>query len=144
VRELAEELGGQPEAPAFKKRLANAIARQEIARRASQAAQGALNSVIDSITAGKNAGEAIKSFVNDKIALEAARLIKEKRAVLGEFASASVDEIGMAFKQLALQPAYATHSQAETSAVENINKALELYEAAALVETLMDIDFAQE
>jgi len=39
----------------------------------------------------------------------------------------------MAFNQLSLQPAYATHSSAD-SGIESINEALQLLEAAELAE----------
>jgi hypothetical protein len=140
LREIGEQYGGQPDSPRFRETLSKRIARMQLTAKASAVVREALSPFIDSLAAGKNAAEAIKSVVKDKVAVDVARVIKEKRNALGKFAGATADEIGFAFQQLALQPAYATHSQSE-SGVEPINEALVLYEAAAIVDAVMTIDF---
>lgn len=144
IRETAQKYGGQPDAPGFKENLSKRILKEQLLRRASGAVKEALSPFVDSIAAGKNAADAVKGFVKDKVAADVAQIIKDKRNALERFSSASVEEIGFAFQQLAVQPAYATHSQSETGGVEAINEALELYEAAEVVESLMDIDFDQD
>jgi hypothetical protein len=55
--------------------------------------------------------------------------------------AASAEEIGAAFKQLALQPAYATHSaDQEGSGVDAVNEALLLLEAGDLAQMVKDLD----
>ncbi|MFX6888217.1 hypothetical protein ABTH62_20655, partial [Acinetobacter baumannii] len=76
---------------------------------------------VDKLVAGKNKAEAIREFVKNQAAVDVARIIGEKRDALKHFASASADEIGAAFQQLALQPAYATHSASDSTGVEAIN-----------------------
>jgi hypothetical protein len=53
--------------------------------------------------------------------------------------AATADEIGMAFQQMALQPAYATHSAGD-SGVDSINEALALLEATDMAETIKACD----
>jgi hypothetical protein len=140
LKEIGEQFGGQPDSPLFRETLSKRIAKMHLTARASSAVRDALSPFIDSIAAGKSAAEAIKGVVKDKFAVDVARVIQEKRNALGKFADATADEIGFAFQQLALQPAYATHSQSD-SGVQAINEALEYYEAAAIVEAVMDVDF---
>ena len=140
VREIAEQLGGQTDAPQFKERLSKQLTKQHLLRKASSAVRDAMSPIVDSLMAGKNAADSVKGFVKDKFALEVARVIQQKRNAIGQFAAASAAEIGFAFQQLAPQPAYATHSQSEDG-VAAINEALELCEAAAIAQSLLEMDF---
>jgi hypothetical protein len=140
IRETGEDFGGQADAPAFKQALSKRVTRLEVARKTSAAVREMLNPFMDSVAAGKGAAESIKGMIKDKVAVDVARVIKEKRRALGQFAAATADEIGFAFQQLALQPAYATHSQSE-GGVDSINEALQLLETAAVMENLLEMDF---
>jgi hypothetical protein len=84
--------------------------------------------------------EAIRDYVKNQAAVDVARVIAEKRDALHRFASASADEIGFAYQQLALQPAYATHSASESTGLEAINEALNLFETGSFVEEFMEIE----
>lgn len=140
VKETGAQFGGQAEAPLFRERLSRRLAREHLSQRASQSVKEALGPITDSIVAGKNAVSSLSAFVKDSFALEVAKVILKKRSALGQFANATAEEIGLAFQQLAPQPAYATHSQSKDG-VAAINEALALCEAALIVETLMAIDF---
>jgi len=140
IRRVGEQHGGQPESELFKESLLKNLARQQLLAKVSPDVKAVINSFIDKLVAGKNKAEAIREFVKNQAAVDVARIIGEKRDALKHFAAASTDEIGFAFKQLALQPAYATHSASENTGVEAINEALQLYEAAGLIEGLMEIE----
>ena len=140
VRQVGAQHGGQPEAPVFKESLLKILARQQLAAKFSPEVRSVMNSFIDKLVAGKNKAEAIRDFVKNQAAVDVARIIGEKRDAVRQFATASADEIGFAFQQLALQPAYATHSATDTTGVDAINEALQLFEAANVVEGLMDIE----
>jgi hypothetical protein len=56
------------------------------------------------------------------------------------FVAATADEIGNAFKQMALQPSYATHSAKGETGVEAINEALQLLEAGELAEQIKKLE----
>jgi hypothetical protein len=146
IRVAGAQNGGQPQAPAFKRSLMKMIARQQmLAKLASAAsfspeARAVMESFIDKVAAGKGKVEAIREYVKNQAAVDVARVIGEKRDALNRFASASADELGLAYQQLALQPAYATHSAADSTGLEAINEALNLFETARLVEEFMEIE----
>ena len=140
VRQVGVQHGGQPEAPLFKESLLKILAREQLAAKFSPEIKAVMNSFIDKLVAGKNKTEAIREFVKNQAAVDVARIIGEKRDALRQFANASADEIGFAFQQLSLQPAYATHSASENTGVDAINEALQLFEAADVVEGLMEIE----
>ncbi|HEY9784952.1 MAG TPA: hypothetical protein V6D17_06075, partial [Candidatus Obscuribacterales bacterium] len=100
--------------------------------------------VMDQVLKGQTAQEAVGSFVKNKVAVAIAQAIREQRRNVESFTQVTADEIGSAFKQLALQPAYATHSFNPESGIESINEALELLEAGALAEQIeaMDMELA--
>jgi hypothetical protein len=141
VHQVGVQHGGQPEAPLFKEHLLKILARQQLAAKFSPEVKSIMNSFIDKLVAGKNKAEAISEYVKNQAAVDVARIIGEKREAARQFATASAEEIGFAFKQLALQPAYATHSASENTGVDAINDALQLFEAADVVEELMEIEF---
>jgi hypothetical protein len=140
VRSIGEKFGGQPEALKFKGDLIKALAKEDFNSRFSPELRAAASAIIDRVVSGKKAVEAVKDFVKNQVAVDIASIIKDTRQDVHNFAAATADEIGFAFQKLALQPAYATHSQGETSGVEDINEALALMEAAQLVEELSQID----
>lgn len=99
-----------------------------------------MESFIDKVVVGRGKVEAIREYVKNQAAVDVARVIAEKRNALQRFATASAEEIGFAYQQLALQPAYATHSASDSTGLQAINEALNLFEAASFVEEFMEID----
>ena len=146
IRLAGAQNGGQPQAPAFKRSLMKLIARQQLVAKLSSAAsfspeaKALMDSFIDKVAAGKGNVEAIREYVKNQAAVDVARVIGEKRDALHRFANASADELGFAYQQLALQPAYATHSASDTTGLEAINEALNLFETGSLVEEFMEIE----
>jgi len=141
VRKMGEKFGGQSESPLFREELLKTLARQEILSKVTADVKPKLDNLIATVLAGRNKVDTIKDFVKNQVAVEVGRLIGEQRDVYRQFAQASKEEIGFAFQQLAVQPAYATHSQPENTAVDEINEALHLYEAANIVEDAMALEF---
>jgi hypothetical protein len=106
----------------------------------SPEARALMESFIDKVVAGRGKVEAIREYVKNQAAVDVARVIAEKRDALQRFATASAEEIGFAYQQLALQPAYATHSASDSTGLQAINEALNLFEAASFAEEFMEID----
>jgi hypothetical protein len=106
----------------------------------SPEARALMESFIDKVVAGRGRVEAIREYVKNQAAVDVARVIAEKRDALQRFATASAEEIGFAYQQLALQPAYATHSASDSTGLQAINEALNLFEAASFAEEFMEID----
>jgi hypothetical protein len=140
VAKTGEMYGGQPEAPAFRQALIKTAMKEELVRRLKGADLAKLGEVADKVLSGKSVSQAVGDFVKNKVAVDIAGTIKRQRARVADFAAATAEEIGMAFNQMALQPAYATHSQDSEAGVEAINEALVLLEAAELAEELKDFD----
>ncbi len=140
VRSVGEKFGGQPEASHFKQELIKSLAKQELKLKFTPELRAAADAIIDRVAAGKRSVDAVKDFVKNQVAVEIAAMIKEARKDVHNFAQASAEEFGFAFQKLALQPAYATHSQSETSGVDDVNEALILMEAGQLMEELNEIE----
>ncbi len=140
VRNLGEQWGGQPDAPEFRKSLLDKLTRAQLARQYQGATASKVANVVEQVLAGGSALDAVKSFVKNKVAVDLAAEIKRQRNRVEGFVAATAEEIGSAFQQLALQPAYATHSQSPDSGVESINEALQLLEAGDLAEQVKELD----
>lgn len=141
VLAAGERFGGQPDAPEFRRHVATSLAETELSLKFSGERLARLKTVLNEVLSGKTAQEAVGKFVKNDVALKVAQMIREKRSNLDAFAKATADEIGMAFGQLALQPAYQTHSTTSESGVESINEAIELLEATAVAEKIEEMDF---
>ena len=83
--------------------------------------------MLEQLFAGKKVVDQVREYVKNQVAVDIAAKIQETRQGLVNFSQASAEEITSAVRQLSLQPAYATHSQSETSAVDDINEALQLF-----------------
>jgi len=140
VMRVGEEHGGQPEAPQFKRAVVVGLARAEMVKRLQGADVARALAVVDKVLAGRSVATAVGDFVKNKVALDIARTIKDGRRGVEGFMAATADEIGMAFQQMALQPAYATHSHDEQAGVDSINEALELLEAGDVAERIAQIE----
>ncbi len=134
-----EELGGQPEAPAFRKALLKRLSADELSRRLGGSAATRVKGLYDQITSGKSAKDAVKSILENNVAVDIAHAIKTQRGKIEGFFAATSEEIGQALQQLAVQPAYATHSNKDAG-TETINEALILLEVGEVAENLRAIE----
>lgn len=138
VMSIGERFGGEIKGPAFRRELLQQLAASELARSTSVPVNVA-QSVLAKVLAGVSASDAVKQLVKNAVAVDLALSIKNKRQATIGFMAATADEIGMAFQQLALQPAYATHSAGD-SGVDSINEALALLTATDMAETIKACD----
>jgi hypothetical protein len=139
IEEAGEKFGGQPESPLFRKALLQTIAREELATRLSPESLVKVVGVVDLIVAGKSVMDGVKSFVRNEVAVELARTIAARRENLSRFTQATAEEVSSAFQNLALQPAYATHSAGDQLGMEDINQALSLVEASEWLQALDEV-----
>ncbi len=144
VRKTGEEHGGQPETPEFRRELIKRLTRLEVEERLKATAPAKVKQIIEAVLSGESAKDAVNKVVSNKVAVAIACSIKDKRDALSGFCKASAEEIGQAFGQLALQPAYATHSFDPEDGMDAINEALALLEAGQIAENAdaMDMDLA--
>ncbi len=138
VVSVGERFGGEIKGPAFRSELLQQLAASELARSTTVPVNVA-QSVVAKVLAGVSAADAVKQLVKNAVAVDLALSIKNKRQATIGFMAATADEIGMAFQQLALQPAYATHSAGD-SGVDSINEALALLAATDMAETIKACD----
>lgn len=138
VRKTGEIFGGQPESPQFRKHMLNKLTVEQLSKKFAGVPLSKVAEVVDNVFSGQSAVDSVKSIINNKVAVDIAAKIKTQRSRADGFVAATADEIGKAFSQLSLQPAYATHSSAD-SGVESINEALQLLEAAELAEQASSI-----
>ncbi|CAN5189144.1 hypothetical protein BH10CYA1_BH10CYA1_41380 [soil metagenome] len=133
VRKTGEIFGGQPESPQFRRHMLSKLTVEQLSKKFAGVSLSKVAEVVDHVFSGQSALDSVKGIVNNKVAVDIAAKIKTQRNRAEGFVAATAEEIGMAFNQLALQPAYATHSSAD-SGIESINEALQLLEAAELAE----------
>lgn len=131
-----EQFGGQPESPQFKRALLSTLARDEVLSRFQGVDLAKVGQAVDRVLSGRPVVDVVKDLVKNKHTVDLAIAIKNKRQNFQDFMSATADEIGMAFGQLALKTAYATHSAENESGVESVNEALAMLQAGELVEEL--------
>ncbi len=140
IRKAGEEFGGQPETPEFRRELIKRLTKLAIEERLKSTAPAKVKQIIDAVVSGQSAKDAVNAIVSNKVAVAIAVSIKEQRHALSGFCQASAEEIGLAFGQLALQPAYATHSFDPEAGMDAINEALTLLEAGQIAEQAEDFD----
>jgi hypothetical protein len=140
ILQTGENSGGQPQSPQFRRNLLANLAKDEILARFKGADASSLSKVVDSVFSGKAVMDTARDMVKSKFALELAVKIKAQRKKLSDFASATAEEIAMAFSQLALQPAYATHSASDEAGTESVNDALTVLQAAELAAELKKLE----
>ncbi len=139
VLEVGEQYGGQPQAPAFRKAVLKRLASEELASKLGVKRMAKAVKMAEQMLSGKSAPDAVKHLIENKVAVDIAIAIKSQRKRMGEFMTASAEEIGQAFGKLALQPSYATHSSKDTG-VESINEALDLLAAGDVVAEMMELE----
>jgi hypothetical protein len=140
VKRVGEKLGGQTEMAEFRKLVLNELTQEAITEKLTSQRKAQLALLIDRISAGASALAAVKQMVTNPLSFDLAQAINKQREGLVSFANATVEEFGLAFKNLALQPAYATHSQKDAVGLEAVNEALLLLEAANLAEQVRELE----
>jgi hypothetical protein len=140
VLHLAEKMGGQVDLPEFQKALLGELTVQIVSSKLSAQAHQQIKGMIDRIYAGSSAISAVKHYVKNQLTVDLAQAIDQQRTGIIDFALASSEEFSIAFRALALQPAYATHSQQESIDLETVNEALILLETAKLAEELKNLE----
>jgi hypothetical protein len=140
VHKIGETYGGQPESPSFRQALLSSLTREELAHSMGGAALKKAASVAEAVLSGRAVSEAIKDVARNPVALQIAEQIKAQRRKTASFVDATAQELSAAFQQLALQPAYATHTSDPASGVESINEALKMLDAAELAESIQALD----
>ncbi len=129
ILQTGEKWGGQTESPFFRKGLLTALGQESVQKRFQTADVSKLTTAIERILSGRPVSDAIGDLVKSDLALELAVAIKNNRQKISNFMWASAEEIGLAFRQLALQPSYSTHSTTEEAGVESVNEALAILHA---------------
>lgn len=133
--DLGETYGGQTLAPRFKKAAMKKLSIEHMSRSMEKEKFAKVKTIMDRVVDGVSLVDAIKEKVKNSVAVDLALAIKKNRKNVDSFVQASAEEIGMAFQQLAIQPAYATHSSSDDG-VESINEALELLETCQFLEEM--------
>ena len=139
IARMGERVGGHIESNQFRRDILLNLTREELAHTLHGEQLLKANKLVEQIFAGRSVVDGLKELVKSKTAMDLAMTIKRQRQKLAGFVEASSDEIAFAFRQLALQPVYATHSQ-ESEGVESVNEALMLLEAAELAEGLKALE----
>ena len=140
VLKIAEKLGGQVDLPEFQKTLLHELTLEIVSSKLTSQARQQIKGIVDQIYMGSSAIAAVKKLVNNQLTVDIAQKIGEQRRGLIDFADATTEEFGMAFRTLAVQPAYATHSQQESIDLDTVTEALILLETAKLAEELKNLD----
>jgi len=138
VLRVGEQFGGQTDLPEFRKAVLEDLARQALGEKLTSRVP--IQSLIDHIYSGTSVLSAVKQFVSNQLSVDLAQAINDQREGLVSFAKATKEEFGMAFGRLALQPAYATHSQKEVIGLDAVNEALILLEVAKLAEQVKELE----
>jgi hypothetical protein len=140
VFKVGEKLGGQIELAEFQKALVSELT-TAVCRKVSPEVQTQMKGLIDEVYSGASALKAVKQFIKNQLTIDLVETIDRQRKGLIDLANATADEFGLAFKTLALQPAYATHSPKENVSLEAVNEALMLLEVAKLAEEVKGLEF---
>lgn len=138
---LGEQLGGQIDSSHFRKELLLGLTREELSRSLKGEQLAKANNIVEQVLAGRSVSDVLRDTVKSKMALDLAMTIKRQRQKLSNFIEATSDEISLAFRQLALQPVYATHSQSSPEeGVDSVNEALRLIDASEFAESLKALE----
>jgi hypothetical protein len=145
-----ERWGSQLGAPRYRRALlAELVALSMLTKNAKSpmaASLGRAQALAEKVLSGISAIDAVKNVIGNQMAVDLAFAIQKHRKSLSLSAlvAATAEELGMAYGQLALSPAYATHSNSEESGLESVNEALVLIEVSHLAEgaKAIEIDLA--
>lgn len=140
IAKTGEKYGGQPESAQFRRELIKRLSAEELGKSLSGESLKRAAAAVDDVLSGKAVKDAVESIVKSNVAVEMALAIRQQRNKLMDFVDASSQELSGAFRQLSLQPVYATHSQESGEGLEAINEALKLVYAAELAESLKELE----
>ncbi len=133
-----ESLGGQSESPQFRKELLARLTKEELSRNLQGEQLRKASAIVDQVISGRSVREAVSEFVKNSYVVDLAVTIKRQRQKVVNFMEATQEEMSMAFRQMAMQPVYATHSTSE--GVETLNEALKLLDACELAERVKELE----
>ena len=153
ILQAGELHGSQLGAPRYRRALlAELIALEMSAKNAKSSLAGAFSvsraqALVEKVLSGDSALEAVKHVIGNQVAVDLAYAIKKQRHNLQKagtsaqaLVAATAEELGFAYGQLALQPAYATHSQGDQSGIDSVNEALALFAASDLAGDVKNIE----
>ena len=140
IARVGEKLGGQFDSAQFRQEILLTLSSEELAFSLEGEILAKANKLVENVLGGRSVIEALSEAVRNKTAIDLAVAIKSQRQKVADFIEASSDEISLAFRQLALQPVYATHSLSEPEGIASVNEALRLLEACELAESLKQVD----
>lgn len=136
VLKAGELWGSQLGAPRYRRALlAELVALQMATKNAKSPLLHSLSkaqALVERVLSGASGVDAVKNVIGNQVAVDLAIAIRKQRKNLSisGLIAATAEELGMAYGQLALAPAYATHSQSEESGLDSVNEALALIEAS--------------
>lgn len=138
IARTGESLGGQAESPQFRKELLTRLTKEELGRSLQGEQLRKASAIADQVMSGRSMRDAVNDFVKNSQAVDLALTIKRQRQKVVNFIEVTTEELSSAFRQMALQPVYATHSNQE--GVESINEALKLLDACELAERAKELE----
>jgi hypothetical protein len=154
VLQAGERYGSQLGAPRYRRALLAELVALEMATHNTKsnakspilASLSKAQALVEKVLSGISAVDAVKNVIGNQVAVDLAFAIQKQRAVqsISGLVAATAEELGLAYGQLALSPAYATHSNSEESGLESVNEALVLIEASKRAEgaKLIEMDLA--
>jgi hypothetical protein len=140
VLKAGERYGSQLTAPRYRRALLAEMVALCLAKKNAKnplsLSLGRAQALAEKVLSGISAIDAVKNVIGNQMAVDLAFAIQKQRkgASLSGLIAASAEELGLAYGQLALAPAYATHSQGADSGLDSVNEALALIEASQLAE----------
>lgn len=140
IARVGETAGGQPQSPQFRQELLSQLTRQELSKSLKGQELANATIAVQSVMSGGSTADAVKAIIKSPAAVDLAMLIKRQRQKLTNFMGASAEELAAAFRQISLQPVYATHSQNPNEGVQAINEALCLIDACELAQGIKELE----
>jgi len=144
VLSAGERHGAQLGAPRYRRALlAELVALELTSKNAKNPLLGSLaraQALAEKVLSGTAAVDAVKNVIGNQMAVDLAVAIRKTRKNASGLVAATAEELGLAYGQLALAPAFATHSAADDSGLESVNEALALIEASQRAENAKTIE----
>jgi len=146
VLSAGERHGAQLGAPRYRRALlAELVALELTSKNAKNPLLSSLaraQALAEKVLSGTAAVDAVKNVIGNQMAVDLAVAIRKtrKNASISGLVAATAEELGLAYGQLALAPAFATHSAADDSGLESVNEALALIEASQRAENAKTIE----
>lgn len=140
IERTGETYGTQVESADFRQALFLSASREELSRALGGEALRKATQIVEQVLGGRPVADVVKDFAASRVAVDLAMAIKRQRQKVAGFVEASADELSAAFRNLALQPVYAVHSQDPASGIESINEVLKMLDAGDLAEQLKAVE----